>query len=102
MRVLKFGGSSVRDADRIKNVGDILQEYTDQGIRFTAVFSDMGCITDLLISMATKASKGKKEYKQDLDHFIQRHNEVIENLFDNKKYHAQVMEVILEQHETLR
>lgn len=102
MRVLKFGGSSVKDADKIRNVGNILQGYADQGISFTVVFSAMGGITDLLIDMATKASKGKEEYKKDLDYFIQRHNDVIDALFDNKKYYDEVMEVIQEQHETLK
>lgn len=102
MRVLKFGGSSVRDADRIRNVGNILQNYSEEGISFTVVFSAMGGITDLLITMATKASKGKQDYNDDLDHFIQRHNEVIDTLFDVPKYHKEVMEVIQEQHETLK
>jgi len=61
MRVLKFGGSSVKDADRIRNVGNILKGYSDQGIKYTVVFSAMGGITDLLISMATKVSKGNED-----------------------------------------
>lgn len=101
MRVLKFGGSSVRDADRIKNVGNILQNYSEEGINFTVVFSAMGGITDLLITMATKASKGKEDYKEDLKRFIDRHNEVIQDLFDDERYHKEVMEIIQDQHETL-
>lgn len=102
MRVLKFGGSSVKDADKIRNVGNILQEYSDQGIKYTVVFSAMGGITDLLISMASRASKGDVEYKKDLDHFIFRHNEVIDALFDQENLYKSVMEVIEEQHDTLK
>ena len=102
MRVLKFGGSSVKNAERIKKVGNILQSYSDQGLRFTVVFSAMGGITDLLINMASKASKGKEDYKTDLNHFIHRHNEVIDTLFTDKKYHDEVMEVIRKQHDTLK
>lgn len=101
MRVLKFGGSSVRDAERIKNVGNILQSYSEKGHRYTVVFSAMGGITDLLISMAENASKGNEDYKLNLDQFIERHNEVIDTLF-NEKYHTKVMSVIQEHHETLK
>ena len=102
MRVLKFGGSSVKDADKIRNVGTILQKYSNQGIKYTVVFSAMGGITDLLISMATKASKGNEEYKDDLNTFIQRHNEVIDSLFEDVTMHQEVMQTIDEQHDTLR
>ncbi|HLU95143.1 MAG TPA: bifunctional aspartate kinase/homoserine dehydrogenase I [Membranihabitans sp.] len=102
MRVLKFGGSSVRDAERIRSVGNILQGYSEQGIQYTVVFSAMGGITDLLISMAAKASKGDVGYKKDLDHFIIRHNEVIDTLFDEKTVYDDVMEIIEEQHDTLK
>lgn len=102
MRVLKFGGSSVKDADRIRNVGNILKGYSDQGIKYTVVFSAMGGITDLLISMATKASKGNEDYKSDVDVFIQRHNDVIESLFDQHSLYDDVVKTIEEQHDTLK
>ena len=102
MRVLKFGGSSVKDADRIRNVGNILQGYSNQGIKYTVVFSAMGGITDLLISMASKASKGNEDYKNDLDLFILRHNEVIDSLFDERSFHDDVMQTIDDQHDTLK
>lgn len=102
MRVLKFGGSSVKDADRIRNVGNILKGYSDQGIKYTVVFSAMGGITDLLISMATKASKGNEDYKSDVDVFIQRHNDVIESLFDQHSLYDDVVKTIEDQHDTLK
>ena len=62
----------------------------------------MGGITELLISISAKASKGDVGYKKDLDHFIIRHNEVIDTLFDEKTVYDDVMEIIEEQHDTLK
>ncbi|MEL6988481.1 MAG: aspartate kinase, partial [Bacteroidota bacterium] len=45
-KIFKFGGASVRDAERIKNVGHILNDYKDQPI--VIVISAMGKITNAL------------------------------------------------------
>ncbi|WP_236973884.1 bifunctional aspartate kinase/homoserine dehydrogenase I [Membranihabitans maritimus] len=100
MRVLKFGGSSVGSAERIRNVGSILKSYADKGIEFTVVFSAIGGITDLLISMADKASKGNADYKSELDLFLKKHNEVVDSLFDGKSK-ENVSAVINKNNETL-
>src|SRR5699024_10671854 len=100
MRILKFGGTSIQNAERIKNVGNILQNYSEKNIPFTAVFSAMSGITDLLISMATKASKGDKSYREDFEIFKIRHSETIEDLLseENKKI---VIPTFEEQYKTL-
>jgi aspartokinase/homoserine dehydrogenase 1 len=61
MRVLKFGGSSVKTPERIKNVIAIID-----GIRkeheVAVVFSAFGGITDMLIDMTKMAAAGNEEY----------------------------------------
>ena len=58
MKVMKFGGSSVQDAERIKNACSIVIE--EAGKEKTAVvFSAMKGITNLLLESADIASKEK-------------------------------------------
>ena len=50
MIVMKFGGSSVANADRIKHVAEIIQAYKDE--RPVVVLSAMGDTTDHLLEAA--------------------------------------------------
>ena len=50
--VQKFGGSSVADADRIRNVARIITETYRRGHRVVAVLSAQGDTTDDLIAQA--------------------------------------------------
>ncbi len=81
MIVLKFGGSSVGKPERIKSIGNILSKrILGNKENLTVVCSAFGGITDLLIQMAEKASKGKDSYQEELGQFIDRHNEAIQAL----------------------
>lgn len=81
MKVLKFGGSSVYNAERIKKVVDILSSKQNQNEQFAVVFSAFGGITDLLIEMAKIASTGNFSYSEKLNHYKSRHSEIINSLF---------------------
>ena len=59
--VLKFGGTSVADANVIARVRDIV-EQTDAE-RKAVVVSAMGGITDLLIQAAEQAASKNEKYK---------------------------------------
>lgn len=56
MIVMKFGGSSVRDADRIGYVLDLVEERLDR--EPTLVFSAMGDTTDNLLTLGQEALSG--------------------------------------------
>jgi aspartate kinase len=56
MRVLKFGGTSVQDAARVRAVTEILRRRT--GERTVVVFSAMGRTTDRLFALGRAASEG--------------------------------------------
>ncbi|MCK9170890.1 MAG: aspartate kinase, partial [Treponema sp.] len=56
MIVMKFGGSSVADADRIRHVAMIIKAY--QNRRPVVVLSAMGDTTDHLLEAADDAVKG--------------------------------------------
>ncbi|HEY1519544.1 MAG TPA: aspartate kinase, partial [Solirubrobacteraceae bacterium] len=54
--VMKFGGTSVADADRIKRAAARIVEKRDAGKRVVAVLSARGQTTDELIAMAEEVS----------------------------------------------
>jgi aspartate kinase len=56
MIVMKFGGSSVADAERIQHVAEIIQAYKNE--RPVVVLSAMGDTTDHLLEAAESAVKG--------------------------------------------
>jgi aspartate kinase len=54
--VMKFGGSSVADPDKIKHVAQRLVEARERGVRVVATVSAMGDTTDGLLELAQKVS----------------------------------------------
>ena len=55
--VQKYGGSSIEDADKIKNVARRIAEARDRGDQVVAVVSAMGETTDELIDLANRVSE---------------------------------------------
>ncbi|MCB0686360.1 MAG: bifunctional aspartate kinase/homoserine dehydrogenase I [Saprospiraceae bacterium] len=85
MRVLKFGGTSLANADRIKNVADIVQaELNTRNKPRAVVVSAFAKMTDLLLEMAKKASLGDIHYQDALERFTNHHASVITELFNRR------------------
>lgn len=84
MKILKFGGSSVANAERINNVASIISQYREKGEEFAVVVSALGGVTDMLIGMSKEASNGDIGYKSTLEAYIARHFEAVENLISEK------------------
>ena len=63
MQVLKFGGSSVANADNINKVVEIVLEAIKRE-PVILVVSALGGVTDQLILTGTQAAAGNEEYKQ--------------------------------------
>lgn len=101
MKVLKFGGSSVANADRIKGIIDILKPRIEKGEKLALVFSAFGGITDLLIEMSEMASQGKDKYIALYHQFKDRHNEAARALLSEQKY-LDLSIALDDNHETLR
>lgn len=70
MIVAKFGGSSVYNAERIREVFKILKGYQSP---FTVVFSAFGGVTDQLIEISKLAANGDNTYLEVLTKLKQRH-----------------------------
>ncbi len=78
MKVLKFGGSSVANAENIKKVISIIQQ--SQYKKSITVVSAFGGVTDLLIKTGTEASVGNENYKETLSALEKRHIDTAKNL----------------------
>lgn len=62
MKVLKFGGSSIGDIDRIKNVIEIVRESLKKNKKIVVIFSAFYEVTDSLLKMSQVAAKGDISY----------------------------------------
>ena len=79
MQVLKFGGSSVANAENIEKVVNIIQQRA-AGKKTIVVVSALGGITDTLLNCGTMASLGNEEYKDKLQEVEARHIETVKAL----------------------
>ncbi|MCL5029655.1 MAG: bifunctional aspartate kinase/homoserine dehydrogenase I [Bacteroidetes bacterium] len=73
MKILKFGGSSVGDAERIKNVIEILKQSIEENKKIAVIFSAFQKVTDNLIKMSQLAAAGNTEYLEYYKKLEQRH-----------------------------
>lgn len=79
MRVLKFGGTSVANAENVNKIVSILQNRLNNE-RLIVVVSALGGITDALLNSVILASEGNDEYKQQLKKIETRHLELTKQL----------------------
>src|SRR5438477_1353870 len=64
--VQKYGGTSVGNADRIKNVARRVAEYRRKGNQIVVVVSAMSGVTDGLINLATEITPAPPERELDM------------------------------------
>jgi aspartate kinase len=64
--VMKFGGTSVADAERIKRAASRIAQAADDGARVVAVLSARGKTTDELVSMAYEVSERPHPREMDM------------------------------------
>jgi len=79
MQVLKFGGSSVANADNINKVVELVRQAMAKD-RTILVVSALGGITDMLIHAGQSAAAGKEEYKEKLLEIERRHLDTVKAL----------------------
>ena len=79
MQVLKFGGTSVANAENIRKVSCTIQKAAKKE-PVLAIVSALGGITDVLLQAARKAAQGTEDYKQLLEQAELRHLEVVKEL----------------------
>lgn len=79
MNVLKFGGTSVANAQNINLVLDIVSNAANKDSLVVTVSAFSG-VTDLLVAAAAKAASKDKTYKEIVGQIEQKHKEAIEQL----------------------
>jgi aspartokinase/homoserine dehydrogenase 1 len=81
MKILKFGGSSVGNVDRIKSVIGILDKYyIKRKKKITVVFSAFQGVTDKLIEIGSLAYDRKPLYKEEFKKLYNKHIEIAAEL----------------------
>ena len=91
MQIMKFGGSSVANADRIRTVADVVISHSKLGRdQPVVVASAMKGVTDALISAASTAGRGDRLYKSILENIVKKHYEVVDTLFSQKGLHSEI------------
>ncbi len=79
MQVLKFGGSSVKNAENINKVIEVVKEKSKTD-RTIVVVSALGGITDLLLQCSDLAAAADESYKEKLQEAEQRHLTAVKEL----------------------
>ena len=83
MKIFKFGGASVKDADSVKNV---LRVLSIQGFeRCLIVVSAMGKTTNAL-ERVVEFYFNKSDYQQEIDKIKEEHIQIAKGLFDENHY----------------
>ncbi|MGZ8510172.1 MAG: bifunctional aspartate kinase/homoserine dehydrogenase I [Chitinophagaceae bacterium] len=92
MQVLKFGGTSVANADNISKVVSIVKESVKKD-KTIVVVSALGGVTDLLLNAAALAADGDETYKDKLNLVEQRHLEATKQLIP-VTYQSQLLSLV--------
>lgn len=93
MKIFKFGGASVKDADGVKNLVKILNYLGQQ--QTLIVVSAMGKTTNLLELVVKNYFDNKDDLQYSLNEVFNFHNKILDDLFkeDNHQIFSDVKEV---------
>ena len=84
MQVLKFGGSSVANAQNMSKVVDIVIKAVDRDRTILVTSAISGC-TDTLIKIGTLASQRDETYKVLIEDLQKKHHDIINELLPREK-----------------
>ncbi|MFC0603688.1 aspartate kinase [Winogradskyella pulchriflava] len=84
MRVFKFGGASVKDADGVKNLASVLKTIGYDNT--LVVVSAMGKTTNAMEQVIKNYFENKAELQSSIHEVIKYHNEILLDLFDNERH----------------
>lgn len=84
MKVFKFGGASVKDAESIKNVYEVLQKVGHDDLLI--VISAMGKTTNALEAVIKNYFEKSSEFHASLQEVRKYHNQILLDLFDDEEH----------------
>lgn len=79
MKVLKFGGTSVANADNIKKIKEIIDNQSDDVL---VVVSALSGITDKILNAAHLALMGTEYFKTEFESICEKHLQLVDELID--------------------
>ena len=82
MIVLKFGGTSVANAQNIQKVIEIVNQKAKEN-KLAVVVSALSGVTDMLINTSKKAATKDETYKTNIEEIKQKHFDDIADLVDS-------------------
>ena len=85
MQVLKFGGTSVANAEAIQKVVEITSKSVDRDRTILVVSAIRGC-TDSLVRIGNLASERDESYKDVIDDLQKQHHQIIKELLPVEKH----------------
>lgn len=85
MRVFKFGGASIKDANGVKNVANVLQQVGYEDVFL--VVSAMGKMTNAFEKLVQAYCDKSNELDEILDEIKEYHLTIIDDLFEGKSTH---------------
>lgn len=92
MKVFKFGGASVKSAEAVRNVAQILKEHHEN---LVVVISAMGKTTNLMEKLVRAYFDGEKT-ENILSQFKSYHIDICSELFENKRTPASILSLFVE------
>ncbi len=101
MRVLKFGGTSVSNAERLRLVTDIVHKQYKQDTKICVVVSAFSGMTDLLLKTVHLAESSDQAYKEACEAFISKAHQVAKELLDTPTYN-QIAQELNDNHQKLK
>lgn len=86
IKVFKFGGASVKDADSVRNVATILQHHSPE--KLVVIVSAMGKTTNALEKILNAWYENDERLDTYIQELISYHQQIIMALFPDKKHPA--------------
>ena len=82
IKVFKFGGTSIKDAQSIKNISQILKDYAEENL--IVVFSAIGKVTNMLEEVVEEYMLKSKNAEQKLQKVKDFHADILVDLFPHE------------------
>lgn len=96
LRVFKFGGASVKDADAVRNVADILKRFPNDNLM--VVISAMGKTTNALEAILDSYWNKDGKCAEKVNDLVEFHKLIIQDLFgSSSEYISTELEIIFQE-----
>jgi aspartate kinase len=94
--VMKFGGTSVANGEKIRHVAELLKKYHNEGNELIAVTSALSGVTDGLLTVANEVSKSGKvsHVKEFMANLKKKHYDAIHIAIDSDNLRSAAIDAI--------